>query len=67
MILKKVLTNVKTLPWWPWGEVQLGALLEQMLAPKYMSQVTIKKNSQERVDFAVVIPSAKRPNNIVAH
>jgi len=54
--LKKVLTNVKTRG--GWGEVQLGALLEQMLAPnQYMSQVTIKKNSQERVDFAVIIPS----------
>lgn len=54
--LKKVLTNVKTRG--GWGEVQLGALLEQMLAPnQYMSQVAIKKNSLERVDFAVIIPS----------
>lgn len=54
--LKKVLTNVKTRG--GWGEVQLGALLEQMLAPnQYMSQVAIKKNSQERVDYAIVIPS----------
>lgn len=54
--LKKVLTNVKTRG--GWGEVQLGALLEQMLAPnQYMAQVATKKNTQERVDFAVVIPS----------
>jgi len=39
--LKKVLTNVKTRG--TFGEVQLGNLLEQMLAPnQYMANVTIK-------------------------
>ncbi len=53
--LKKVLTNVKTRG--TWGEVQLGSLLEQMLAPnQYASNVAIKKGSRERVDYAVIIP-----------
>lgn len=54
--LKKVLTNVKTRG--GWGEYQLGSLLEQMLAPnQYMSQVVVKKGTQEKVDYAVIIPS----------
>lgn len=53
--LKRVLTNVKTRG--GWGEVQLSNLLEQILSPnQYMSQVQIKQNSAERVDFAVVLP-----------
>ena len=53
--LKRVLTNVKTRG--VWGEVQLGALLEQMLAPnQYKQNVMTKPNSQERVDFAVILP-----------
>lgn len=53
--LKRVLTNVKTRG--IWGEVQLGNLLEQMMAPEqYASQVAIKENSQERVDFAIKLP-----------
>lgn len=51
--LKKVLTNVKTRG--TFGEVQLGNLLEQMLAPnQYMANVTIK--SDKRVDFVIVLP-----------
>lgn len=53
--LKKVLTNVKTRG--GWGEVQLGNLLEQILSPsQYSSQVQIKANSQERVDFVINLP-----------
>ena len=53
--LKKVLSNVKVRG--GWGEVMLSALLEQMLAPnQYMAQVQVKKNSKERVDFAVIMP-----------
>lgn len=53
--IKKVLSNVKVRG--GWGEVMLSALLEQMLAPdQFMSQVQIRKNSKERVDFAVVMP-----------
>lgn len=53
--IKKVLSNVKVRG--GWGEVMLSTLLEQMLAPnQYMAQVQIKKNSKERVDFAVIMP-----------
>ena len=53
--LKKVLSNVKVRG--GWGEVMLSQLLEQMLAPnQYMAQVQIKKNSKERVDFAIIMP-----------
>jgi len=35
----------------------LSTLLEQMLAPnQYLSQVQVKKNSKERVDFVVIMP-----------
>ena len=53
--IKKVLSNVKIRG--GWGEIMLSTLLEQMLAPnQYMAQVQVKKNSKERVDFAVIMP-----------
>jgi len=53
--IKKVLSNVKVRG--GWGEVMLSTLLEQMLAPnQYMAQVQVKKNSKERVDFAIIMP-----------
>jgi len=53
--LKKVLTNVKTRG--TWGEIQLGALLEQILIPEqYGQNVATRKNSNERVEFAVRLP-----------
>ena len=53
--LKKVLTNVKTRG--TWGEVQLGALLEQMLSPdQYAANVAPKPGSGERVEFVVRLP-----------
>lgn len=59
--LKKVLTNVKTRG--VWGEVQLGNLLEQMLSPNQFQQNAITKpNSQERVDYAVVLPGKDDKN-----
>lgn len=51
--LKKVLTNVKTRG--TFGEVQLGNLLEQMLAPnQFKANVTIKDD--KRVDYVVYLP-----------
>lgn len=56
--LKKVLTNVKTRG--TWGEVQLGSLLEQILAPgQYVENACVKPGSAERVDYAVVLPGQK--------
>ncbi len=53
--LKKVLSNVKIRG--GWGEVMLSTLLEQILAPnQYKSQVQVKQNSKERVDFVVCMP-----------
>lgn len=53
--LKKVLANVKTRG--TLGEVQLGAILSEVLAPEqYGAQVVVKPGSSERVDFAVRLP-----------
>jgi DNA recombination protein RmuC len=52
--LKKVLTNVKTRG--TWGEVQLGAMLEQILSPdQYVANVSTK-GQNERVEFAIKLP-----------
>ena len=53
--LKKVLTNVKTRG--IWGEMQLGALLGQVLTrEQYAENIEIVPGSQERVEFAVRLP-----------
>lgn len=53
--LKRVLTNVKTRG--TFGEVQLQALLEQMLSPEqYDANVKTKQKSTEFVEFAVKLP-----------
>jgi len=52
--LKKVLTNVKTRG--AWGEVQLGAMLEQVLHPDMYEKNLATKESGERVEFAVKLP-----------
>ncbi|WP_045363185.1 DNA recombination protein RmuC [Mycoavidus cysteinexigens] len=53
--LKKVLTNVKTRG--TWGEVQLGALLEQILtAEQYARNVVTVPGSNEHVEFALRLP-----------
>ncbi|HPT48760.1 MAG TPA: DNA recombination protein RmuC [Accumulibacter sp.] len=53
--LKKVLNNVKTRG--TWGEVQLGALLEQLLtSEQYARNVLTRPNGAERVEFAIRLP-----------
>lgn len=53
--LKRVLTNVKTRG--TWGEVQLSALLEQLLtADQFAANVATRPGSGERVDFAIRLP-----------
>ena len=53
--LKKVLSNVKTRG--ILGEVQLGAILEQILTPEqYEENVRTKSTGNERVEFAVKLP-----------
>lgn len=52
--LKKVLTNVKTRG--TWGEVQLGAMLEQVLHPEQYAKNVATKDDSERVEFAIKLP-----------
>ena len=53
--LKRVLSNVKTRG--TWGEVQLAALLEQLLtADQFAANVATRPDSGERVDFAIRLP-----------
>ncbi len=53
--LKKVLANVKTRG--IWGEIQLGNILEQILAPEqYAINIPTKENSRENVEYAIRLP-----------
>lgn len=62
--LKKVLSNVKMRG--TFGEVQLGALLEQMMSPEqYESNVKTKKSGTEFVEYAIKLPGKDDANNIV--
>ena len=57
--LKKVLTNVKTRG--TWGEVQLEALLDQLLAAEqFEKNVMTRPGSNERVEFAIRLPGRER-------
>ena len=53
--LKKVLSNVKTRG--VLGEIQLGAILEQLLTPEqYAVNVAVKQGSQANVEYAIRLP-----------
>jgi DNA recombination protein RmuC len=52
--LKRVLTNVKTRG--SWGEVQLGAIIEQILAPDQFARNVATSGTGERVEYAVKLP-----------
>lgn len=53
--LKKVLSNVKTRG--ILGEIQLGAILKEILAPEqYREDFAIKPGSSERIEYAVKMP-----------
>ena len=53
--IKKVFSNVKLRG--TWGEMQLGALLSQMLAPnQYAASVKLNPLTDSMVDFAVLLP-----------
>lgn len=57
--LKRVLTNVKARG--TWGEVQLGALIEQMLTPdQYDRNVRTVPNSRDLVEFAIKLPGKEQ-------
>jgi DNA recombination protein RmuC len=56
--LKRVLTNVKARG--TWAEVQLGAILDQILTPEqFAKNVCVKEGSGERVEFAIKLPGPK--------
>ena len=62
--LKRVLTNVKTRG--IWGEMQLGALIEQTLVPaQYLVNATVKPGSQERVEYAIRLPGQEEGKNVL--
>ena len=53
--LKKVLSNVKTRG--IFGEIQLGAILEELLAPEqYETNVVTKKGTANPVEYAIKLP-----------
>ena len=52
--LKRILTNVKTRG--TWGEVQLGNLLSEFLAPEQFEQNAHIKDGGEVVEYAVKLP-----------
>jgi DNA recombination protein RmuC len=61
--LKRVLSNVKTRG--TFGEVRLGALLEQLLTPEqYAANVATIPGSDERVEFAIRLPGADRDSQV---
>lgn len=61
--LKRVLTNVKKRG--IFGEVQLGALLEDMLtAEQYASNVITVPGSNDRVEFAIRMPGQDEGDNV---
>ncbi|MGQ0582389.1 MAG: DNA recombination protein RmuC [Reyranella sp.] len=62
--LKRVLANVKTRG--VYGEVQLGALMEQIFSPsQYITNAQVKKNSQERVEFALRLPGTEADDDVL--
>ncbi len=61
--LQRVLANVKTRG--GWGEVQLGALLEQVLTPEQFARnVRTRDESNENVDFAIKLPGNENGNPV---
>lgn len=56
--LKRILSNVKNRG--IWGEMQLGVLLHDLLAPEQFAEnVAVKQGSAERVEFALKLPGSK--------
>lgn len=56
--LKRILSNVKNRG--IWGEMQLGVLLRDLLAPEQFAEnVAVKQGRAERVEFALKLPGSK--------
>lgn len=62
--LNRTLSNVKTRG--IWGEMQLGNILADILtSSQYDEDVATRKNSSERVEYAVRIPDKENPNQFI--
>ena len=62
--LNRTLSNVKTRG--TWGEIQLGALLEDVLdASQYDANVKIKANTDDLVEYAIKLPSREEDGSYV--
>lgn len=62
--LKRALTNIKSRG--SWGEVQLGALLEDMLTPEQFGrQVRMRPGGNETVDYAVYLPGSSEGGRVL--
>lgn len=56
--LKRILSNVKNRG--IWGEMQVGVLLRDLLAPEQFAEnVAVKQGTAERVEFALKLPGSK--------
>ena len=61
--LKRVLGNVKRRG--VWGEIQLGNLLSEVLtSTQYQTNVQVRPNAAERVEFAVCLPGKEDDNTV---
>jgi DNA recombination protein RmuC len=62
--LKKVLSNVRIRG--TFGELQLGALLEQFLSPEQLiKNAQVKENTQERVEYAIKLPGRDETGDVL--
>ncbi|MCY4031059.1 MAG: DNA recombination protein RmuC [Hyphomicrobiales bacterium] len=62
--LKRTLMNVKTRG--TWAEVQLGALLEEIMSPEqYLKNANINPNSREVVEYAVRLPGRDTEDKVL--
>ncbi len=63
--LKKIMTNARARG--AWGEVQLRALMEEVLAPsQYLENTPVVPGASERVEFAIVLPDAAGEVTLIA-
>ena len=60
--LKRVLTNVKTRG--TFGEVQLGAILANMIPNHYEENVATRPKSNDRVEFAIKLPGQNEGESV---
>jgi len=62
--LRRVFANVRVRG--TWGEIQLGSLLEQFLAPgQFDAQVQVRDGSTERVDYVIRLPGRDGENEVL--